>query len=360
MCTVNIDLRALPDLTAGITLLGNGGGGAPEQSAMVLSELIHKRGPVPLVEPDDLPDDAWVITVSVLGTPTAINEKIPSAPQFVDAVQALERHLGIRVSAVMPLAIGGMSALTPLFVAAETGVPCVNADGARRAVSQIEMSTLTLSGLSASPMAVADDGGNHVIIHTSNNRTGERLARAATMEMGLSTALASYPMTGAQLKAGAIRRSFTYALDIGRALRRVQRREAAWGEFFEVSLGRELVSGKIIDIERKSTIGFAQSTCIIESTHDGSVLRLEMQNELLIAIHDGVVVQTTPELLCMVGLDSAQPLMVDELRVGEGVRVLSLPCADEWRVEGMDAIMGPKVYGYEVGGTVVARRRTSA
>ena len=41
---------------------------------------------------------------------------------------------------------GGMNTLIPLSVAAELGIPCVDADGMRRAFPQVEMTTFTLHG----------------------------------------------------------------------------------------------------------------------------------------------------------------------------------------------------------------------
>jgi hypothetical protein len=46
------------------------------------------------------------------------------------------------------------------------------------------MVTFTLHGVSATPMVVVDDKGNSILLECIDNRWTERLARAATIEMG--------------------------------------------------------------------------------------------------------------------------------------------------------------------------------
>ncbi len=344
-----IDKENLDELTLGATLLGNGGGGDPYQARLMAEQTIEKNGPIEVLDLDDLPDDALLVTAAVLGAPTVIIEKIPSGQQYVYATQALGAYLGKEVGGIIPVEVGGMNTIIPLAVASELGVPCVNADGMRRAFPQVEMTTYTLAGVSASPMSLADEHGNQVTFNTVTNRIGERLVRSAAMNMGLANAHSAYPMTVAQAKEASIQGSIGYCLELGRLLRAIQRQEGGWDEFFAFTGGRTLFEGKIVDLDRRTTTGFARGTVVIEGFQDHSnVMRIEIQNELLLAIEDGKTVLTPPDLICMVDHETSEPITTEALSYGQRVRVLGLPCAPEWHREGMLEVAGPKAFGYDV------------
>ncbi len=318
---------------------------------MTLAEqAIEDFGPISVVTLDELPDDAQLATVAVVGAPTVIIEKIPSGSEFTDAVRALASYMGRDVDAIIPVEVGGMNTLIPLAVAAELGVPCVDADRMRRAFPQIEMTTFTLAGLTASPMSLADEKGNKVAFEAITNQMGERLVRGSAMMMGLANALASYPMTVAQAKVAAISGSLSYCSEVGRLLASVQRQdEGAWESFFEFTRGRKIFGGKIIDLDRRTTTGFARGTVTVEDFRDPNrTMRIEIQNELLLAIEDGTPVVTPPDLICMIDHETAAPITTESLAYGQRVSVLGLPCATEWKRDGMLEVVGPIAFGYDV------------
>jgi len=345
-----LDKDGLDELTLGATLLGTGGGGDPFIAMLLAEQAIEDFGPITIATLDELPDDAQLATVAVVGAPTVIIEKIPSGSEFTDAVRALASYMGRNIDAILPVEVGGMNTLIPLAVAAELGVPCVDADGMRRAFPQIEMSTFTLAGLTASPMSLADEKGNKVAFETITNQMGERLVRGSAMMMGLANALASYPMTVAQAKTAAIAGSLEYCGEVGRLLRAVQRQdEGAWESFFEFTEGRTIFEGKIIDLDRRTTTGFARGTVTIEDFVDPTrTMRIEIQNELLLAIEDGRPIVTPPDLICMLDHETADPITTEALAYGQRVTVLALPCADGWKREGMLDVVGPAAFGYDV------------
>ena len=345
-----IDIEDLEALTLGATLLGTGGGGDPFIARLMTQQAIEDFGPIKVVDPDELDDDDLVVTVAVIGAPTVIVEKVPSGPEFVAAVEALSSYMGREIKAIMPVEVGGMNTLIPLTVAAELGLPCLDADGMRRAFPQIEMTTFTLAGLSASPMSFADEKGNKISFEATSNQVGERLVRGSAMMLGLANAIALYPMTVAQLKTAAILGSMRYALEVGARLLAVQRNEpGAWDAFNAFTQGRTIFEGKVIDLDRRTTTGFARGTVVIEAFDDASrTLRIEIQNELLLAIEDGRTVLTPPDLICMLDHETAEPITTETLAYGQRVRVLGLPCAPEWHQEGMLEVVGPRAFGYDV------------
>ncbi|MBU2694456.1 DUF917 domain-containing protein [Pimelobacter sp. 30-1] len=342
-------LDALDQLTLGATLLANGGGGDPFIAKLMVEQAIIDNGPIEIVGLEDLPDDAMIATVAVIGAPTVIIEKIPSGREFIEAVRALESYLGRKLDAIIPVEVGGMNTLVPLAVASEIGIPCVDADGMRRAFPQIEMTTFTLGGISASPMSLADEKGNKLAFETISNQVSEKLARGSAMMLGLTNALASYPMTVAQAKDAAIPGSLTYCHEVGGLLHAVQsHEEGAWERFLDFTEGVIIFEGKIIDLDRRTTTGFARGTVVVEAFADPSrTLQIEIQNELLLAVEDGRPVVTPPDLICMLDHETSEPITTEALAYGQRVRVLGIPCAEGWKRDGMLDIVGPAAFGYD-------------
>ncbi|CCH77467.1 conserved hypothetical protein [Nostocoides japonicum T1-X7] len=340
----------LDHLTLGATLLGTGGGGDPFIAKLMVEQAIEDFGPIDVATLDELDDDALVATVAVLGAPTVIIEKIPSGSEFTDAVRALSSYMGRKIQAIMPVEVGGMNTLIPLAVATELGVPCLDADGMRRAFPQIEMTSFTLAGLSSSPMSLADEKGNKIAFETVSNQMGERLVRGSAMMLGLANAVSLYPMTVAQAKDAAVWGSMRYCSELGGHLRAVQRQEPdAWDRLLAFTGGRIAFEGKIIDLDRRTTTGFARGTVTIEDFADPTrTMRIEIQNELLLAIEDGRPVVTPPDLICMLDHETAEPITTETLAYGQRVRILALPCAPELKRGDWLDVVGPSAFGYDV------------
>lgn len=344
-----LTLDQVDDLALGATLLGTGGGGDPYVGRLMLRQAIRTHGPVTLLDPDELAGDGLVMTVAVVGAPTVLLEKIPAGTEFVGAVNALAAYMGRQPVALMPIEVGGCNTLFPLATAAEMGLPVVDADGMRRAFPQIEMTVLTLAGIKASPMTVADEKGNLCVFETTTNQLGETLVRGAVMSLTLANAFSSYSMTVSQVARHAILGSLTYCTDLGRHLSAVQRGESgAFERFLEAAEGSVIFSGTIVDVERRTTEGFAKGTVTIE-TRDGSdrTMQIAIQNEFLVAFEDGEPVVTVPDLICILDAETTEPITTETLGYGQRVNVVALPCAPEWHQDGMLEVVGPGAFGFD-------------
>ena len=79
--------RELEDLAIGAAVLGTGGGGNPYIGKLLAKRAIREHGPVTLVSVDEVPDEALVVPSAMMGAPTVMVEKLPSADQISVAVQ---------------------------------------------------------------------------------------------------------------------------------------------------------------------------------------------------------------------------------------------------------------------------------
>ncbi len=344
----------LADLARGATLLGTGGGGDPYIGTMLVQRVLGDRS-ITILDPDELDDDLFVIPTAQMGAPTVMIEKIPAGTEPSLALRTLEAHLGRRADATMPIECGGINSMIPLVVAAETGLPVVDADGMGRAFPELSMETFAVYGVHGSPLALAGERGEKVIIDTGDDdRQMEWLARGITIRLGGVAHIAEYAMSGADVRRTAIPRTLSMALALGRSIRLA--REAKTSPFDAIaetlrttlySHLRELFVGKVSDVERRTTDGFAKGRAVIsplDPTSDDT-LHLWFQNENLIAWRNGECVAIVPDLICVVDEETAEPITTEGLRYGQRVRVLGISTPDMMRTQEALRAFGPAAFG---------------
>ncbi|MGH3793409.1 MAG: DUF917 domain-containing protein [Pseudonocardiaceae bacterium] len=341
----------LDDLAIGAAVLGTGGGGNPYLGALLAKREIREHGPVELVAVDEVPDDALVVATAGMGAPTVGVEKLPRGDEHRRALQALQSYLGRPITHTVSIEAGGSNSTVPFRVAAQLGIPVVDADGMGRAFPEIQMVTATLYGVAATPMALADEKGNTAIIDTIDNHWAERFARSLTIDMGCVAKIALYPLSGDQLEQAMIPGTLSLAEELGRLIRRTR---AAHGDPIAAILhrlaGYRLFDGKISDVQRRTETGFARGRARIEGAgaDTGSVLALRFQNEHLLAVRDGQVVASTPDLIIVLDADTGAPITTEELRYGFRVTVIAAPCDARWRTSQGLALVGPRAFGYDL------------
>lgn len=345
-----IHSKDIDNLALGATVLGTGGGGDPYIGALMAKQAIEQYGPVELISIDELDDDDLVIPSAMMGAPTVMVEKIPGGDEPVKAFTQLEKFLGRKASATVSIEAGGLNSTIPFVVAAELGIPVVDGDGMGRAFPEIPMTTLHFGGISATPMMLADEKGNTVLLSTINNAWTEALSRNATIVMGGSSMLAIYGANAKAMKINLIHGTLSKSIQIGELLAKKEDATIRLGQLLEFTKGTELFRGKITDVMRRTLDGFARGTVTIEgiSADTGSVFRLEFQNENLIAIRDGETVATVPDLITVLDQETVKPITTEELRYGQRVVVIAMPCAPVWHRPECLALVGPKYFGYDL------------
>ncbi|WP_298862794.1 DUF917 domain-containing protein [uncultured Microbacterium sp.] len=345
----------LPDLARGATLLGTGGGGDPYIGKMLVERVLGE-GSITILDPDELADDLFVIPTAQMGAPTVMVEKIPAGTEPTLALRTLEKHLGRTADATMPIECGGINSMIPLVVAAETGLPVVDADGMGRAFPELSMETFAVYGVHGSPLALAGERGEQVVIDTGDDdRQMEWLARGITIRLGGVGHIAEYAMTGADVRRTAVPRTISMALALGRAIRLAREEHRSPFEAIGATLAstlyphlRELHVGKVVDVERRTTEGFAKGRAVIAPLgDDGETFEISFQNENLIARRGGRLVAIVPDLICVVDHETAEPITTEGLRYGQRVRVLGISTPAMMRTPEALAAFGPSAFGLQ-------------
>ncbi len=339
-------------IAIGAGVLGTGGGGSTYLNRLRLNNELRQAGrPVPIIQADDVPDDALVCAVGGMGAPTVSNEKLQEGREILRAVRELEAHLRQKIYAIVIGEIGGGNALGPMITALQGGKPVVDGDGMGRAFPELDMDTFMIYGAAPAPFTLADAHGNVVIFERIGSaKQAEEFARSLTIEMGGSAGLVMPVMTGAQLKATIIRDTLSLAKRIGETVLdcRARNTEPA-AAVAELCNGKVLFSGKIIDVERRTVQGFARGKLVISAfdRYDYQ-LEIDFQNENLIARSNGEVLCAVPDLITLVTLDEGEPIGTESLRYGLRVAVLALPAPKELKTAEALAVVGPRAFGYDV------------
>jgi uncharacterized protein len=338
--------ETIAPLALGAGILGTGGGGDPYPNSLELRALLQTHPPVPVVGLAELPDDAVVVSVGGFGAPTVSFEKVGRGPATVRAVRALERVTGRTVTHIVPAEIGGGNALLPVSVAALAGLSVIDADGMGRAFPEAQMNTWCIAGLELTPAAFGDAHGNVTVVATADSPTSlERIARAAVVAMGASSGSAFPVMTGEECRYAAVPDSMTLALHIGEAVLAARAaHEDPAAAAAEVSGGRVLAEGKVVDVNRQTTGGFARGSVSL-LTADGDIV-VDFQNELLVARAGSEVLACVPDLISILERETGSAISTEHLRYGQRVSLLGIPAPAVLRTEAALAIVGPAAFGF--------------
>lgn len=346
-----IGIPEIEDIATGAALLGAGGGGDPYVGKLVAIGAVQECGPVTLLEPEEVPDDALVVPIAMMGAPTVLAEKGIGGTEYKKLFDMVSKFFGQKIYAFMPIEAGGVNSMLPIAAAARLGMPMVDVDGMGRAFPELQMVTFTIGGMKATPMALVDEKGNSCIFETITNKWTEELARAVTMSCGASCSVSLYPMSGKQMKEFGVHGIVSRSEQLGRAIRTIKDCGDKTPEehFLEMSEGFKLFKGKITDVLRETRAGFNFGKVVLEGIGEckGHSAYVEFQNENLTATVDGEILATTPDLISLVDTETFLPVTTDALKYGKRVMVVGLKCFHLWRTEKGIELVGPRYFGVD-------------
>jgi DUF917 family protein len=247
----------------------------------------------------------------------------------------------------MNLEVGGLNGLSGLVAARDLGLPFVDADLMGRALPRLDQLTWAACGQPVTPCALRAPGGPTLLVDAAGPATLERSARAMLAETGGWAVLALPPLPASLIPERCVVGGLARAARLGYTA--LTHPPAADPAGFAAALGgRLLAAGRVLEVGRHGHRGrFGRGTVTVVDTEDSAVVRLEAENEYLLALRDGEPVATCPDLICVLDRRTGVPLAVDEVRLGDEVSVLVLPGPDWWRAHGALARVGPVAFGIE-------------
>ena len=347
MAVRELDASVLPGLARGCAILGTGGGGDPYIGMLMALQAIEEHGPVRLVALEDLADDDLLMPCGMVGAPTVSIEKICNGSEGGRLREQVEALFGRPVAALMSGEIGGSNGVLPISWAARLGLPVVDADGMGRAFPEIPMMTMEVAGIPPNPSVMTDEHGNVVVFATVSGQWTERLERAVAVEFGARAASAEYMLTAGQARTATVHGSVSLAIRLGHVV--AEARDDPLAALVDELGAFRLLDGKVVDVERRTTGGFVRGSATIEGLgrDRGRTLVLEIQNENLVALEDGLVRAIVPDLISVLDSQTAEAITTERLRYGQRVSVIAFACDPVWRTPRGLEVAGPRAFGYE-------------
>lgn len=347
-----IDVDDVEDIALGSSLLGAGGGGDPYMGRLETITALRACGPVQLLDADEVPDDWTVASIGSVGAPTVVLEKGVNGQEYARALDMLQRRLGRKIDAFVLAEAGGLNSLVPIAAAARVGIPVVNVDGMGRAFPGLQQDTYCMAGIPTTPMAFVDEKGNRTLVETIDNDWTEALGRAVTTACGGALINVGASMTGAQMKACAVRDTVDLAQRLGRVIRTAKDAQGCTPRafFLRESGALPFLQGKISDVLRDTRDGFNIGRAVLEGVGEdrGRTGSVVFQNENLYAEVDGRVVMSVPDLVCLVDAETFVPVTTEALKYGKRVLLVGLPCDAAWRTDAGVALGGPAFFGFDI------------
>ena len=350
-----IDLHNLNDFAYGAAFMGTGGGGDPYLGKLFIRQALKEHGTPNVMSLQDVPDDAKVFSVAMMGAPTVLFEKLFSMEDLDLAVRRLEQELGYEADVIIPAEIGGVNATVPVAYATWRGLPVIDADGMGRCFPALEMVTFNVLGVSATPMSLANEHGEAMIIKTETALEAEQKARPIITDWGGSGMISLYPMNGKQAKETAVGGTLTLAVGIGAAIRKGNAENKAIESLLEYLRSTEyykhcavLFDGKVVDLTRKTQKGWNIGFCHLQDlSNPDDTMEITFQNEHLVAYRNDKLVTIVPDLISIVDSETAEPIPAEGLRFGQRVKVIGTSAAPIMRTDRALEVFGPKCFGLD-------------
>lgn len=337
LVVMDMDAGVLADFARGCAVLGSGGGGPVEALRPVAEQAIEECGPVRVVAPGELPADALVMPVSLVGSPAVTAERIGgrAEPELLrERFEALHRR---PVEAVLCSEIGGLNGCASVAWAARLGVPLLDADSMGRAFPRMDQNVLELAGLSPAPAILADEYGRTVVLDHIDGAFLEELARPTVAAFGGRAASSDYPLTAGQAVRYAVPGSVSRAVALGSG-----------------DVPEPLITGKISSVRRHEVAGGDAEAgagdaigVLLEGTGEdsGRLVLVEARSEFVAALEDGRTLALVPDVIALMDVRTGRAVSVAEARYGLRVRLVALPSAAPWYTEAGLRLAGPAAFG---------------
>ncbi len=353
---MKISPHDIDNVATGSSFLATGGGGDPYVGALMAKQMLAEHGDVELLALDQFDDEAIVVAVGGIGAPTISLEKLPNGREPDWAVERLERHVGKKADALIAFEVGGVNSLLAFMAAARRRIPVLDGDGMGRALPEMQMTTFSINGVNGTPMVVVDEHGDSAIVTANETAKAERITRNIALAMGGQCTSAESMMAGAVVKRVSIPGSIGFSLEVGRSL---NSSNIDADSFVEELRGladttvygavRRLLRGKVVDVERETRGGFDFATVVVEDLEGGGgPMRISVQNEFLLAVQDGAVRASVPDLICMVDTETAVPITSDRMAYGQRVTIIGIGAPELCRTAKALSRIGPHAFGFDV------------
>lgn len=331
-----LNSQDLEDIVNGACFLGCGGGGPFSTAQDMLQTILNLTDKITVLDVTEVgATDTFVVT-AYIGSATAVVDTTLKHVSPTSACERLTQAVGRPLAGVVPAEVGAVNTLTPMTVAARLNIPIIDADGAGRAVPEIMLTTYASRQIPISPVVVANEEDEQVLLYVPDAVAAEQLVRSivTSPSFGGIGGLALWAMNGSTLRRSAIAGTLQHAQSLGTVLRWAREHGANPVQAILSHLedrGKLLFTGEVMRITTQTTGGFDFFTVVLKND-EGTQVRIDSQNENMLAWRDddNAPIAMSPDLMCYLTTDG-QPLSTTDLIQGQWVSVIGVQARPEMR-----------------------------
>jgi len=351
------------DFVLGCTFMGTGGGGDPSVGLRFLLEDLKEGREIRWVDMSQVPDDAWTCTPFYMGS---IAPPSPDAKRrmkqlglverkhqntLINAIKQLQEYRGISVQVIVPAELGGINTPAPLDAAARMGLTAVDGDYAGRAIPEIGQATPVLYDRKLCPITSVDTWGNACIIRDAvNYDVAEALGKMiSTVAYGLC-GQSGFAMPGREMKEAVVPRTLTECVKLGAAIRKAREKGADPVQAaVEAVKGWLLFKGKVAKKEWEDKEGYMYGVHTFKgiAEYKGHTFKIWFKNENHISWKDNRPYVTSPDIMEVVQLKTANPITNTNLKEGDTVAIIGKK-NEKYRTEKGLRVLGPTHFGFKL------------
>lgn len=344
---------AVEDVLVGCAILGTGGGGSLQQGLAFVSEILKKGKVFKLGTIDEFNEGDLIGSPYYCGAVTPEGKKKrKNGGVALDAFHTLEKYLNEEFNGVIAAELGGLSTAGAMGVAAERGLPLLDADAAGRAAPDLQCSIFYVNKLPITPIGVATPLGDLLTIHhVPDDERAEKIIREIAVLSEGMVGVCDHPARVSVLRKAAIHGTISQAQRLGAARREaLARGEDPAAAIAQAGNGFLRFQGIVEKHGWQLEAGFTVGEITLRGIEGaaGSSYRIRYKNENIISWRDDQVDITVPDLISVLDPDTGMPITNPNCDQGKRVTVLAFPAPQAWRKPAGLAVMGPKFFGYAV------------
>lgn len=309
----------------GGTILGGGGGGSFREGQK-FAEIAIQKGDVYLVDISELNDEDTIITVSLVGAPSAF-DKVIFPEHFERSIKLFERNSDVSIKGIITNENGGGATVNGWLQSVLSGIALIDAPCNGRAHPTGVMGSLGLhkyASYNTTQVAVGGDiSKNHYleyILKGSIEHTSS-IVRQASVQAGGVVVVARNPVSTSYVKQNAALGAVSKAIEIGYAYNK--------GLEHSVIKALDMLSEVLFcDIITKGVV--ANYTLNMEGGFDIGALsvndyELTFWNEYMTLEHLGKRQATFPDLIMSLDAQTGIPVTSAELYEGQEIYIITVP-----------------------------------
>lgn len=347
----------LDHLLNGAAFLGSGGGGSIKAGQMFVDRIVKEGG----VTVTDVPPAGDGCVMADIGANAAIeagqvNALIRSFEVMDDYWYAVHQR---RITCLYPVETGPENTLAPLVLGAVKGLPVYDGDGGGRAVPEVQLCSYASAGISAAPLAMANDGKDAIIAFSGSAAEMDEMLRPMTAapQFGNSASMALFAAKNTDLAKASVQGAISYAMAVGQFLEAIKGGLPTADTLHTKVNERNaclLAYGNVMVVEDQMEGAFDLGKVVVKDAMGQGLVTIYTQNENIIAFSstESATITVAPHSICYLRSD-LQPVTNAELKKGDRIWLMGVEARSELTtasvMEGFAVILSGLGYGGTVG-----------